>query len=173
MPYHALKLHLRETTTREMQSRWSWIIKNGNHAQMRLGRLTPKWGTEPNITNEPVSAASTYISMRANSFPIPQKENTCSLCGGGSPGYPHLLLKCETLNLYREPYYKYLEKEAPTAVPEIMRRQENSQSHAAEFILGSGAATLPLPTWTRMQQATIKFVNNIHAHINFSGVPTL
>jgi hypothetical protein len=173
MPYHVLKLHLREMTTRKMQSRWNWITKNGNHAQIRLGRIKPKWGTEPNITNEPVNAASTYISMRANSFPIPQNENTCSLCGGGPPGYPHLLLNCQTLNLYREPYYKYLEKEAPTAVPEIIRRQANSQSHAAEFILGSGAAILPLATWSRIQQATIKFVNNIHTHISFSGVATL
>jgi hypothetical protein len=173
MPYHALKLHLREMTTREMQNRWSVIIKNGNHAQTRLGRLKPKWGAETTIINEPVSAASSYISMRANSFPIPQEESTCSLCGGGPPGYPHLLLKCQTLDLYREPYYRYLEKEAPTAVPEIIRRQEINQSHAAEFILSSGATNLPLAAWTRIQQATINFVNNIHAHIRFSGVATL
>ena len=150
-PYTRAKMDLDAAAEKENKDRWKKQTEGDSRAAMRRRKLKPAWGLEPALQAMDIRSVSLYLRLRHGTLQLKAEKNRCVACGAGEPTPDHVIWKCPSTASCRKTLRASILSVSPQAMEEVEKLEETNVDHATDYLLGSGAASLPITVWGKVQ----------------------
>ena len=161
--YEEIKYILKRALTTVLEKRWRSHALIQPEWIKRHYRCKAHWGIDMAIASLPNEMASAYILFRLNYrlplLTLPRK--TCKLCDTLDPGISHFLWQCTATAVMRIKLNGIIRQTITPAMCEQLSLLD--EEALTDFVLGTGAHSLPNDDWKCIVRSTAEFAMNTYS----------